>query len=493
MRRLLRFLPLMVALLASSLAQTPSNSAAPAPKVPADLDGRWVGTARRGPESAVIGFEFERKPDGRVLAKLWLPEINAYGTGIDWLAYADGKFNVAALGAPLVLEAGTLRGQLFSPEIAFTAQRGGQLPAEPLPPAGPTGPAPAWTYRSGAKFWSSPVVADGIAYLGDTAGKLHAVRVRDGTAAWTFDAHAPIFGNVALTADAVFVAADNSQLFKLARAIGAELWHVDLGGGDLKRSGPAPDSAEWDYGSATPVVFDGVVYAGSVDGSLRAIDAATGRLLWRYATGDKLRAATLATADRVYVGSRDHFLYALDRRTGALVWRFDTGSPVTTAPVLADGKIVIGTRDKAVLYALDAATGRTAWSVYYWMSWVESAPVLVDGVLYIGSSDSRRVRALDPATGRTLWSTQVWGWTWGTPLVVDDTVYYATAATPKYFVPGIASIGALDRRTGRLKWRRPLPYLDGEYVSGIPGSLAGADGRILAANRDGTLTAFPVP
>ena len=491
MRRFLGLAPLLTLLLATALAQNPP-AAAPSPALPPDLDGRWVGEAHHGAETAFLGFEFERRPDGRVALHVWLPDINLYGAAIDWLAYADGQFRVPALGGPLTLKDGTLSGPLFFPELSFSVHRGGDLPTAPVPPAVETGPAPVWTFRSGATFWSSPVVADGVAYLGDTAGHFHAIRARDGTEAWSFDAHTPLWGDAAVTADAVYFAGDDSQLHKLERTSGRELWHADLGGGDLKRSAPSPTSEEWDYGATTPVVLDGVVYAGSIDGSLRALAADDGHPLWSYKTGGKLRAAALATADRVYVGSRDHFVYALDRRTGALVWKFDTGSPVTTAPVLAAGRIVIGTRDKALLFALDAATGNVAWNLYYWTSWVESAPVLVDGVLYIGSSDSARVRTLDPATGRVRWAAQVWGWAWGTPLVAGDTVYYATGGTPKYFIAQHPSIGALDRRTGAPKWRRPLPYQDGEYVSGIPGSLALADGRILAAGRDGTLTAYPV-
>lgn len=491
MRRLLRLALLLLASLATTVAQSPAPATPPL-AVPRDLDGRWLGEARHGTETATVGFAFERQTDGRVIAKLWLPELNTYGSAIGWLAYADGKFSVAALVAPFALDHGTLSGQLFFPDLTFTAQRSDTLPAEPMPPAVNTGPAPRWTYRAGAGFWGTPVVADGLALIGDEQGRFHAVRVRDGTAAWTFDAHTPLYGTAAVAGDAVYFAGDDGLLHKLVRATGEEIWHVDLGGGALPRGGPSPTSADWDFGATCPIVDGGVVYTGSADGHLHALDAATGKTIWSFATGGKIRAAALAAGDRVYVGSRDHCVYALDRRTSSLVWKFDTGSPVTTPPVLAAGNIVIGTRDRSLLLALDAATGREKWSDYYWSSWVESAPVLVDGVLYIGSSDSRRVRALDPATGRAHWTTQVWGWTWGTPLVVGDTVYYATGGTPKYFISEHPSVGALDRRTGAPKWRRVLPYLENEYVSGVAGSLALADDGILAAGRDGTLTAYPV-
>jgi outer membrane protein assembly factor BamB len=153
--------------------------------------------------------------------------------------------------------------------------------------------------------------------------------------------------------------------------------------------------------------------------------------------------------------------------------------------------VVIGTRDRATLFALDAATGRPAWTVYFWLSWVDSTARLVDDLLYVGSSDSRRIRVLDPATGRAVWTAQVFGWSWGTPLVIGDRVYYGTGGTDHYFISQRASLGALDRRTGAPLWRRPIANSPDAYISGIAASLAAAGDRILAAGLDGMLTAFP--
>ncbi|HVU23212.1 MAG TPA: PQQ-binding-like beta-propeller repeat protein [Opitutus sp.] len=487
----LRCISASLLIVAACFGQDPAPATAPAP-VPAAYEGMWAGELHHGNESADVGFEFSRKPDGRVLAQLWCPNLNVYGSPIAWLKFTDGKVSFSNADTPLTLEHDVLSGILFSPEVTFTARHADQLPAEPAMPDVPAGPAPAWVFRASAALWTTPVVADHTAYLGDSAGKFHAVNTADGKLRWTFDAGTRLFGTAAVTDDAVFFAGDNGRLFKLNRMTGAELWHADIGGADFKRSLPTATATEWDAATAAPIVDGDAVIVGSTDGTVRALDAATGQPRWQIRTGGKTRAAALAVGDRVYVGSFDHFVYALDRHTGAVLWRFDTGSAVTTPPVWANDRIVIGTRDRALLFALDARDGKPAWDLFYWFSWVESAPVLRDGMLYIGSSDSQRIRAIDPRDGRVAWATHVGGWTWGTPLVVGDTIYYATAGTPKYFITERASIGALDRATGRLKWRTPVPLLDSSYVSGIPGSLASADGKILAASIDGTLTAYSI-
>lgn len=421
-----------------------------------------------------------------------MPDVNAYGSAVGWATVKAGQLMVPEANISLALKAGVLTGSVMLPALTFSARlTADPLPVEPEPPAVDTGPEPAWTYHAGAALWAGPVVADGLAYIGDAAGVFHAVDVVTGRARWTFDAGAPLFGAPAVAGEAICFVSDNGRLYKLARADGRELWRADIGGSGI-RSVPSLGATEWDYATATPVMADDTVYVGSADGAFHALAAASENPLWSFKTGGKIRAAALIVGDRIFVGSTDHVVYALDRRTGALKWRFDTGSPVTTAPMLAGDRVVIGTRDQALLYALDAATGTRQWTVDYWLSWVESTPVLVDGLLYVGASDSRRVRVIEPDTGRVRWAAQVWGWTWGTPLVVGDTVYYGTAGAPKYFITQRASLGALDRRTGALKWRKPLRLLEKGYVAGIAGSLAYADGKILAASLDGTLVAYAV-
>lgn len=482
----------LAAVLLFPFTSLPGQISAPA-IVPAELEGRWSGEVRHDNDTAFIGFEFQRQPDGRVLARAWLPNVNAFGSAVGWVTVADGRLLVRESNIPFALVNGVLTGSFGLPDLTFTAQPTLQaFPAEAEPPSVDPGPAPAWSFQAGAPLWAGPVVAGRIAYFGDAGGRFHAIDVSNGHELWSFSAGAPLYGPATVSRDAVYFAADNGQLYKLSRKTGARLWRTAIGGAGI-RSLPALGAPEWDYLTAAPVVADDTIYIGSASGVFRALATATGATRWSFATGGKIRAAARIAGDRIYVGSMDHFVSALDRRTGARLWRFDTGSPVTTTPVLAGDRVVIGTRDQALLYALSAADGRKLWSVYYWLSWVESTPALVDGLLYIGASDSRRVRVIEPETGHVRWTVQVWGWTWGTPLVVGDTVYYGTAGAPQYFITQRASLGALDRQTGALKWRKAIPAPDKGYVYGIAGSLAYADGKILVANLDGTLTAYDVP
>ena len=241
-----------------------------------------------------------------------------------------------------------------------------------------------------------------------------------------------------------------------------------------------------------PVLADGVIYAGSVDGNLYALAAATGRPLWRHAAGAPIYAGVaLRGHDALVVGCFDGTVLTLDRRNGAELSRARIGGPIVSAPVIAGDIAVVGSRDY-LLYGVSLSQAAVVWKYSYWFSWVESAPRLVDGVAYLGASDFRRVGAFNPATGKPLWLADVRGLAWGTPVVTADTIYAGTHAQNPAYLHHEGGIVALDRRTGAAKWRVALPLPPGAPRAGCVGSLALAGDRLIAAGFDGTLAAYPL-
>jgi quinohemoprotein ethanol dehydrogenase len=136
---------------------------------------------------------------------------------------------------------------------------------------------------------------------------------------------------------------------------------------------------------ATPLVADGVMYSSADWSNVFAVDARTGRQLWRWdAKADRIRGAR-ACCDvvnrglalykgTIYVGVIDGRLAALDAATGALRWEVQT-TPVnepytiTGAPRVVDGKVIIGNGGaelgvRGFVSAYDAATGKLAWRFY---------------------------------------------------------------------------------------------------------------------------------
>jgi hypothetical protein len=147
---------------------------------------------------------------------------------------------------------------------------------------------------------------------------------------------------------------------------------------------------------SSPAVAGGVLYFGSDDHNVYALNAATGVELWNFPTGSPVDSSPAVAYGAVYIGSENLNVYALNAATGARLWNFPTGSLVLSSPAVADGVVYVGSFDGNI-YALNAATGDRLWT-FTTGSLVFSSPAVVNGVIYVGSEDGN-LYAFDLAGG----------------------------------------------------------------------------------------------
>ena len=193
-----------------------------------------------------------------------------------------------------------------------------------------------------------------------------------------------------------------------------------------------------------PTVADGVVYFGSDDDSVNAVDASTGDPLWRFEVGEVVRSTPTVTGGAVYVGSNDNHVYALDAETGELLWKYDTGDWAQYSPTVSDGKVYLGAQTVGGhrIHALDAASGEVAWvaePTYPFRP--EFTPTVVGDKVYT-PGDSFRFHALDASTGEVVWSFETGIGGEAPPTVVGGVVY----------LTGVNAAYALDESTGEVLW-----------------------------------------
>jgi outer membrane protein assembly factor BamB len=160
--------------------------------------------------------------------------------------------------------------------------------------------------------------------------------------------------------------------------------------------------------------------------------------------------------------------------------------------VLIGDRLIVGNRN-GLLAALNPATGEVIWRALFWGSSVESDPVPGEGTLfYIGSSDLRRVSLIDAKDARVVWRTDIYGVAWPRPAVSDKMVYAAAMGFAPYQMRHLGGLSALDRQSGKIVWRWPMPEWPGSLVNGFLASPV-IDGKTLViGGLDGTLYAFPV-
>ncbi len=269
-----------------------------------------------------------------------------------------------------------------------------------------------WARRLSLPVSSAPTVADGTVYVGgatETGGGVVAVDADSGQTVW----HHPLDGYVAgaptVAADTLYAAVggETGKLVALDTDTGTPRWRLSTG---LMRS--------------APTVVDGVVYAGSYDHTLYAVDAATGDVVWTITLEGYGLTAPTVVDDIVYVGSgRPGRLLAVDAADGTVEWATRTAGWVRSAPTVVDGVVYAGD-DGGRLSAVTADTGVPVWQ-YDADDTVDTAVTVADGTVYAGSDDGR-LHAVADEDGTPVWRHQTGAPVSAAPTVAADRVYVGT-------------------------------------------------------------------
>ncbi len=259
----------------------------------------------------------------------------------------------------------------------------------------------AWGFETGDLYTSSPVFSDGLVVFGSGDGRVYAVDARSGKVRWRFQTEGRVRSSPAIAAGRIYVGSMDGRLYSLELQTGRRIWQFDTEGHAL-RSG--------DFGfdrrtiQSSPAVADGRVFVGSRDGFLYAVDAESGRQLWRVDHRMSWVNTSPAVAEGlVFAGSSDErFLQAVDARTGRERWHFPTERPVWSSPAVAGSLVYFGDGSGTV-YALDRATGVERWRHKSGRR-ILSSPVPADGMLYVGNDDGGvyALRAAEAALHRAV-------------------------------------------------------------------------------------------
>lgn len=229
--------------------------------------------------------------------------------------------------------------------------------------------------------------------------------------------------------DRIYVGTSTGQVWAFDGA-GGRLWMYQTGGG---------------IGNEPALSADGLVlYVGSDDGFLHALQASEGTQLWQTEMRGALGNKPLVTDDVVYIATENDVIEAFDRRTGEALWRFERqpteGFYVTehAGLALADRRLLTGFTDGAVV-ALDPGDGRVLWT----RETAADAPA--------GRTDDLRFTDVDT-----------------TPLVVGQTIYVASFAAGLY---------ALEASSGSVLWRR-------SEWTGVTGITEAPGGQLILSSGD---------
>jgi outer membrane protein assembly factor BamB len=300
-----------------------------------------------------------------------------------------------------------------------------------------------WRLRGGSLLEFPPVIAYSRLYVGTNRGRFLAIDAESGKVVWEKE-----FGRCTAASPAVgrgvvyqplmdpspcrehdqdapgFMVAMNART-------GRELWRFRAG-----------------VIESPPLLRNGVLYFGSWDRKFYALDTRTRRVRWTFETGDKVKDGAAFANGTLYFGSYDGQVYALDARTGKQRWAASGNGNFYATPAVAYGRVYVGNTDGRV-YAFGAKSGNLLWARSTG-DFVYSSAAVWNKTVFVGSYDGS-FYALDAATGDVRWSFDAGGAISGSSTVLAGNVYFSTLERRTF---------ALDARTGKKRWQ----FRDGKYT-----------------------------
>jgi len=241
---------------------------------------------------------------------------------------------------------------------------------------------------------------------------------------WSFACGGEVRSSPAVAGGLLFVGSYDGNLYALNTQRGEPLWKYATQGGI----------------ASSPLVADDLVFFGSEDHTFYALHMRTGRMKWSCSTQGRIRSSPRFAYEHLFFGSDDGLSYALRARTGRVAWRFDAEAPIRSSAVISGGTLFFGD-EEGYLHALDAASGEMKWK-YQAGGKITSSPAVEEGLILVGCGDSH-IYALDLEKGGVIWRYRTEGSVISSPAVAKGVVYIGSTDDRLY---------VLEAKTGKPKW-----------------------------------------
>jgi len=323
----------------------------------------------------------------------------------------------------------------------------------------PEKPEVVWkvTIEKGA-FDATPVIADGVVYLGDMDGKVYAWKLADGTEIWTYKVESGFIASPAIRGDLLYIGDMDGKFYALDIKSGEPKWTFNA-------------DAEIDNGAN--FWKDNVLF-GSQDSKLYCLNAASGELVWKFAIQDQIRCMPTVVGDRSFVAGCDSILHIIDLTQGKEAASVPIEAPTGVTPAVLGDNVYFGT-EGGTFFAVNWNEAKVTWKVEDKGSSqpYRSSPAVQEGIVVVGSR-SRRVDAFDPQSGKELWSFASKQRIDSSPVIVGQQVF----------------IGAADGRLYGLDLKSGKQVFEHQGTGGFTGSPAVAEGKLVIATDRGVVYCF---
>ena len=252
-----------------------------------------------------------------------------------------------------------------------------------------------WRHDTGGQVFSSPTIGpDGTIYVGSRSGGIFALTPNN-TIRWVNDLPGEIFSSPALDPEnnVLYVGSTDNVLYALDMTTGNIQWFSQ--------------NLIQEEIVSSPAVSNGVVYVGSVDNNLYAFDALTGQFLWSFNAADIFVASPAINPNNntLYIGSFDGSFYAIDTNTGLQKWSFNVDNIIaSSAAVDATGLIYLTSLDGTIYVLRDDGSQPAILWTYSLGAPIWASPSISPGnIMYVAASGSNARPGTLLAIGESLY------------------------------------------------------------------------------------------
>lgn len=271
--------------------------------------------------------------------------------------------------------------------------------------------------------------------LSNSSTAIAPIKSNEIKANWVFECEDEIRGSATYDNGVVYIGSYDHNVYALNATNGQLIWKYPSEGGVAVR----------------PAVSEGQVIFGSEDGNLYSVLARSGRLSWSYEVEGPIRSSPYVAEGHIFFGSDDNFIYAVNILSNRRSWRFDVGSPVRCSPIYSNDLLYCGSEDGDFL-GIDMR-GQPKWRFKAKRA-ILCTPLIAKGNVYFTSLDGT-FYALDAKAGWPVWRFRMGKGSASSPCIAENFIFAGSAD---------GFIYCLDAGNAREIWR----YQTGHQVSGSP-------------------------
>ena len=309
-------------------------------------------------------------------------------------------------------------------------------------------PSILWEYPVGNTVMASPTIAEETIYFGSLndfkSSTFYAFDTVTGEEKWDKSLKGSVTTSPVISNEMLYFCTDDGFCYGVDKNTGHEHWVISPEQRELNASNCDKCALRF----SQPIINDNILYVGSLDHNLYALDAQTGVIKWRFNAGNSILNAPTISNGKIYLGSTDGKIYVIDDQTGIellnfsilpslnknnetgiyatplvdsttiyavngsllaidihsgnIRWQFSSQSPlgqIIGNPSMFENSIITPTMD--AIYAIDTVTGEPIWKFSHIKGGVFFSPVLENGNIYFGDS-SGYLYIINAKTGRQI-------------------------------------------------------------------------------------------